>query len=48
MLSDDGTSFSTQVLVVTCAWVPMVMSYLVRHLTSSFLEDTTPTLLARY
>jgi hypothetical protein len=39
---------STQVPIVRCAWVPVVMSYLARHLIPLFPEDLTLALLARY
>jgi hypothetical protein len=31
MLGGDMTDYSTQVLVVRCAWATVVMSYHVRH-----------------
>jgi hypothetical protein len=47
-LGGDGTTSTTQVLVVRCAWMPVVISYLSRHLILLFPEDPTPTLLARH
>jgi hypothetical protein len=34
--------------VVRCMWMPVVMSYLAKHLISLFLEDSAPEIFAQY
>jgi hypothetical protein len=47
MSSGDGMGSSTQVPVVRCTWVLVVLSYLSRHLLPLFLEDLAPALSTR-
>jgi hypothetical protein len=48
MSGSNRTDFSTQVLVVRCAWTPMVMSYHARHEMSLLPEDPAPIALTWY
>jgi hypothetical protein len=48
MLDSDGTGNSTQVHVVWCVWVPVVMSYPAKHLIALFPRDRALVLLAWY
>jgi hypothetical protein len=41
----DGTDSSTQVPIIRCALVPVVMTYRARHLVSLFPEDPIPAAL---
>jgi hypothetical protein len=41
----DGMDSNTQVSVVRCTWVPVVMSYRDRHLMPLFPEDPAPAAL---
>jgi hypothetical protein len=45
VLGADGTNSNTQVPVVRCTWVHVVMSYHARHLMLLFLEDPAPAAL---
>jgi hypothetical protein len=47
MTGDDGMTSSTQVPIVRCTLVRVVVSYLARHLIPQLPEDPTPALLAR-
>jgi hypothetical protein len=45
MSGDDGVDFSTQVPVVRCAWVPVVMTHYARHSMLLSPKDPAPAAL---